>query len=171
LKPAPLKGWGPNGGTYPNLFDAHPPFQIDGNFGCTSGIAEMLLQSLDGAIHFLPALPDAWKTGSISGLKAYGGFEISFNWENGEVKNIVIKSSLGGNCRIRSSNELNFSDGKILNQAKDANSNPFFTNALVKSPLITDPSKIVPLAIKPTFTYDFPTQAGGQYTIAPLDKK
>jgi alpha-L-fucosidase 2 len=171
LKPAPLKGWGPNGGTYPNLFDAHPPFQIDGNFGCTSGIAEMLLQSHDGAIHFLPALPDAWKTGSISGLKAYGGFEISFNWENGEVKNIVIKSSLGGNCRIRSSNELNFSDGKILNQAKDANSNPFFTNALVKSPLITDPSKIVPLAIKPTFTYDFPTQAGGQYTIAPLDKK
>ncbi len=94
------------GGTYPNLFDAHPPFQIDGNFGCAAGIAEMLMQSHAGAIHLLPALPDEWPAGKITGLRAPGGFEISFSWDNGVVQHVEVKSTLGGNCRIRVANEL-----------------------------------------------------------------
>jgi alpha-L-fucosidase 2 len=161
---------GNNGGTYPNLFDAHPPFQIDGNFGCTSGITEMLLQSHDGAIHFLPALPDDWQTGDISGLRTYGGFDVSFNWENGQVQKIVIKSDLGGNCRIRVPNEVALSDGTLLDSASGANPNPFFATAQIKDPLISDPTKLHPVNLKPTFMYDLPTKAGETYTIICIKK-
>ena len=89
------------GGTYPNFFDAHPPFQIDGNFGGTAGMAEMLLQSHLNEIHLLAALPDAWKEGSIKGLKARGNFEVSINWKDHQLINAVIKSGSGGICKIR----------------------------------------------------------------------
>ncbi|MFC2138323.1 glycoside hydrolase family 95-like protein [Bacteroidota bacterium] len=123
------------------------------------------MQSHDGAIHILPALPDAWNIGSIKGLKAKGGFEVDIQWHNGEVKKIVIKSNLGGNCRIRVPNQVAFYDSTSLNPASGINPNPFFDIAQIKAPLISDTTKINSVDINPTIIYDFPTQEGKQYTI------
>ena len=106
IKPAVGES-GQNGGTYPNLFDAHPPFQIDGNFGCTAGIADMLVQSHAGYIHLLPALPDEWSQGTVKGLCCRGGFELTeLTWENGAVVRATLLSRLGGRLRIKVNGEM-----------------------------------------------------------------
>lgn len=157
------------GGTYPNMFDAHPPFQIDGNFGFTSGITEMLMQSNDGAIFILPALPDVWQNGSIKGLRARGGFEIEdMEWKDGEISKLVIKSNLGGNCRIRSYSPLKVEGNAILVQAKGENSNLFYQVLHIKKPLISPKAKLETVKLRNTFLYDVETKPGKGYIFSGL---
>ena len=110
------------GGTYPNLFDAHPPFQIDGNFGGAAGIVEMLIQSHLGKIELLPALPDALPEGTISGVCARGGFELSFKWKNGALQEVEVLSKAGKRCNLRYGNktaEFDTEAGKIYKLSGD----------------------------------------------------
>ena len=154
------------GGTYNNLFDAHPPFQIDGNFGCTSGITEMLMQSADGDIHLLPALPDQWETGTITGLRAIGGFEIiSMEWKNAKLVKLIIRSMIGGNLRLRVPNEITLSGGNTLRIATGKNVNPFYQIEETPAPIISPKAIITKPQLKETFIYDLPTQANKTYTL------
>ena len=151
-----------SGGTYPNLFGAHPPFQIDGNFGYTSGVAEMLMQSYDGFVYLLPALPDVWGKGSVKGLVARGGFIIDMDWDNHKITRLVVHSTVGGNLRLR----LNQAEkSKLLKTSKGVNPNPLYKIVDIPAPLIKPSDKDLSVTIPENWLYDVKTKKGESYTL------
>jgi alpha-L-fucosidase 2 len=150
----------PEGRTYPNMFTAHPPFQIDGNFGLSAGVAEMLMQSHDGAVHVLPALPDLWGEGSVVGMVARGGFHVDMNWKDGSIENMTVTSKIGGNLRVRSYWPL---AAKSLKEAMGENPNVLLNPVTVKEALVSAQANLKGNHLRKVYEYDIPTQAGEKY--------
>ncbi|WP_316767754.1 glycoside hydrolase family 95 protein [Pedobacter frigiditerrae] len=167
IDPTQNKAQMSGGGTYPNLFDAHPPFQIDGNFGGTAGITEMLMQSHEGEISLLPALPDAWPSGSIKGIKARGNFEIDIVWEKGKLSTAKIKSIIGGNCRLRTPIPVKLVEVSIGNGGGNT-SNALMPNFEQTPYQNQTKAKLQKLNVNNGYTINFKTEKGKSYNIVPI---
>jgi alpha-L-fucosidase 2 len=157
------------GGTYPNLFDAHPPFQIDGNFGATAGITEMLMQSHEGEINLLPALPKEWSDGHIKGIKARGNFKIDISWKEGRLTQASIHSFLGGNCRIRTSVPVKVVEARS-NPASGKNPNQLLPEVRAPKYIMKTNANLEKISDEMGYVIDFTTEKGKTYTIVPKDK-
>ena len=155
------------GGTYGNLFDAHPPFQIDGNFGATAGMTEMLLQSHNGELALLPALPDAWKNGSISGIKARGNFTVAIDWKDGKLSKAAVTSVLGGPCRISAPQPIKVV-GVAAKKANGANTNKLNTTYGLPPCKKNEQAKLTELNMGERYSVEFVTEKGEVYTVVPL---
>ena len=124
----------------------------------------MLVQSHDGAIHILPAVPDAWKTGKVTGLRTRGGYTVDVEWEDGALTGLTVYSALGGNCRLRLPETLVAADGSVkLRPARGENPNPYFCVPAVKKPLVSSEAPGVQTVPEKTVLVDFPAKAGATY--------
>lgn len=156
------------GGSLANLFNTHPPFQIDGNFGGLGGITEMLLQCHRDELFVLPALPDKWPDGEIKGIRAKGGFILDLVWKNGALVQVSVHSILGGNCRIRSFSKLSSSSGFTIKEAKGSNPNPFYPQVdTPKFELYENGILLNEIKVKETNCIDFETKPGETYILKP----